>query len=96
MKKLLILALLVLSTLAASAAEPPAVPAPAAPAPTMTPDAAPVQPDLAVVPGIPAPRLVTTCDDICIADFKICRDSCHSLTCYNQCRDALDTCRAGC
>ena len=99
MKKLFVLALLVLSAFAASAAEPPAVPAPAtvvAPAVATEAAPAPVQPDLAVVPGIPAPRLVSTCNDICIADFKICRDSCHSLACYNQCRAALDVCQAGC
>ena len=98
MKKLLVLALLALSAFAASAAEPPAVPAPAVVvAPASAPEGvAPVQPELTVVLGIPAPRLVSTCNDICIADFKICRDSCHSLACYNQCRNALDTCQAGC
>ena len=90
MKKILALGLLALALLplAASAAEVPAVTAPAA--------AAPAQPDLALALGIPSPREVSACSDICVADFKICRDSCHSLACYFQCRDAYDECVAGC
>ena len=80
-----------------AAAGAPAIAAPAtadpAPAPAAEP-AAPAQPDLAL--GIPTPRLASLCTDTCYADFKICRDSCHSLTCYNQCRAALDNCVADC
>lgn len=56
--------------------------------------ATPAQPDLAL--GAPAPRQVSACSDICVADFKICRDSCTSLACYFACRDAYDECIAGC
>ena len=96
MKKLLVLTLLILSALAVSAADIPAVPSPAGPAAAIAPDTAPAQPDIAAAMGIPAPRLVSLCNDTCIADFKICRDSCHSIACYNQCRNALDVCQAGC
>lgn len=46
--------------------------------------------------GAPAPREASACSDICVADFKICRDSCTTLACYFQCRDAYDECIAGC
>ena len=56
--------------------------------------ATPAQPDLAL--GAPAPREASGCSDICVADFKICRDSCTTLACYFACRDAYDECIAGC
>ncbi len=90
---------LALPALTASAAEIPAVAAPTVlePACGPAPDAlTPERADLALVLGVPKPRQVNTCNDICISDFKICRDSCHSLACYNQCRDAYNICAAGC
>ena len=53
------------------------------------------QPDLQPALGVPAPKAMS-CTDICSGDFKACRDSCHSLACYNSCRAALDVCLAGC
>jgi hypothetical protein len=90
---------LALPLLAASAAEVPVVAASSVLEPACA--SAPVavtlaQPDLGSLLGVPKPYQVTTCNDICISDFKICRDSCHSLACYNQCRSAYDTCAAGC
>lgn len=55
----------------------------------------PAQPDLQPALGVPAPKAMS-CTDICSGDFKACRDSCHSLACYNSCRAALDVCLAGC
>ena len=93
MKKTIALVLLAfaLLPLTASAVETPAPAVEAAPSAT-----APAQPDLAPALGIPSPREVSSCSDICVADFKICRDSCHTLACYFQCRDAYDECIAGC
>jgi hypothetical protein len=104
-KKILVLTLLALAlpalpvaageTAAAAGAPAIAAPTPAdpAPSPAAEPDGQ-AQPDLAI--GVPAPRLASLCTDTCYADFKICRNSCHSITCYNQCRAALDICVAEC
>ncbi|HEV8581574.1 MAG TPA: hypothetical protein VGX68_21110 [Thermoanaerobaculia bacterium] len=98
MKKTLALALLTLAlpVLSAAAVEPPDLSTPAALQPAPAPAVQQQQPDLAVVLGVPAPRQVSLCSDICVSDFKICRDSCHTLACYFQCRDAYDECVAGC
>ncbi|MFL6235241.1 MAG: hypothetical protein ACJ76N_19050 [Thermoanaerobaculia bacterium] len=99
MKRALALSLffLALPLLTAAAAEvPTAAPATLESVCLSTPStAAPPQSDLPSV-GIPKPRQVSLCTDTCISDFKICRDSCHSLTCYNQCRSAYDNCVADC
>ena len=87
-KKILTLALLVLAL--------PIVASSAAKAPAAAPDALEPACKPAALVGVPSPHKVSTCTNICIADFKICRDSCHSLACYNQCRDAYDECVAGC
>jgi len=98
-KALVFLFFLVLPALTVSAAEVPTAAAPSVlesaciPAPNAETLA---QPDLMSLLGVSKPHQVSACNDICISDFKICRDSCHSLACYNQCRSAYDNCAAGC
>ena len=76
----------------------PLVTAEAPPADAPPTDVAPPaeQPELQPALGVPAPRLMSLCTDTCYSDFKICRNSCHSLACYNSCRAALDVCVEDC